>query len=80
MGSKKMCFFVAKINNKDLSLLKDLLETAKVVPIIDRRYSLSDVAEALRYLGQKHAKGKIVISVEHGQESAPGAAPGFSAT
>src|SRR5713101_4402767 len=50
IGSKKMRFFVAKINQKDLVLLKDLLETAKVVPIIDRRYPLSNVAEALRYL------------------------------
>ena len=66
IGSKKMCFFVAKINHKDLSLLKDLLETAKLVPIIDRRYPLSDVAGALRYLKEGHAQGKVVITVEHG--------------
>src|SRR5437868_10858110 len=57
IGSKKMRFFVAKIKNKDLVLLKDLLETAKIVPIIDRRYPLSDVAEALRYLKEGHAQG-----------------------
>ena len=44
--------------------LKDLLEAGKVVPIIDRRYPLSDVAEALRYLEEGHARGKVVISVE----------------
>jgi len=64
LGSKKMRFFIAKINNKDLVLLKGLLETRKVVPVIDRRYPLIGVAEALSYLEEKHAKGKIVITVE----------------
>jgi NADPH:quinone reductase-like Zn-dependent oxidoreductase len=65
IGRKKMCFFVANINQKDLLFLKDLLETRKVVPVIDRRYALSDTAEALRYLEQRHAQGKIVLTVEH---------------
>ena len=47
----------------------DLLETGNVVPVIDRRYPLSQVAEALSYLEEKHAKGKIVITVEHGNEA-----------
>jgi NADPH:quinone reductase-like Zn-dependent oxidoreductase len=68
LGSKKMRFFIAKITQKDLLLLKDLLETGKVVPVIDRRYPLSRVAEALSYLEEKHARGKIVITVEHGNE------------
>jgi len=51
-------------NPKDLPLLKELLETGKVAPVIDKRYSLSDVPEALRYFGEGHAKGKVVISVE----------------
>jgi NADPH:quinone reductase-like Zn-dependent oxidoreductase len=68
IGSKKMRFFVAKINQEDLVLLKDLLETAKIVPIIDRRYPLSDVAEALRYLKEGHAQGKVVITVEHSND------------
>ena len=63
MGSKKMRFVGAKLNKKDLDLLKDLLETGKVVPVIDRRYPLSDVAEALRYLEAGHARGKVVITV-----------------
>jgi NADPH:quinone reductase-like Zn-dependent oxidoreductase len=62
MGSKQMRFVGAKLNKKDLDLLKDLLETGKVVPVIDRRYPLSDVAEALRYLEEGHARGKIVIT------------------
>ena len=63
-GSKKMYFFMAKINKTDLVLLKDLLEAGKVVPIIDRRYPLSEVAEALRYVEEGHAQGKVVITLE----------------
>jgi NADPH:quinone reductase-like Zn-dependent oxidoreductase len=65
IGSKKTCFFIANINHKDLVSLKDLLEAGKVVPVIDRRYPLSDAAEALRYLEERHAQGKIVLAVEH---------------
>jgi NADPH:quinone reductase-like Zn-dependent oxidoreductase len=74
LGSKKMRFFIANINQKDLALLKDLVETGKVVPVIDRRYPLSRVPEALSYLEGKHAKGKIVITVKHGSETQQGAA------
>ena len=69
IGSKKMRFFMAKLNKTDLVLLKDLLETGKVVPIIDRRYPLSDVAEALRYLEEGHARGKVVITLEHNNKT-----------
>jgi NADPH:quinone reductase-like Zn-dependent oxidoreductase len=65
IGSKKMGFFGANTNQKDLVFLKDLLETRKVVPFIDRRYPLSDVAEAVRYLEEGHAQGKVVITVPH---------------
>ena len=64
IGSKKMRFIRAKINKKDLVLLKDLLEAGKVVPVIDRRYPLSGVAEALRYREEGHARGKVVITLE----------------
>jgi NADPH:quinone reductase-like Zn-dependent oxidoreductase len=64
MGSKKTSFIMAKIDKKDLVLLKDLLETGKLVPIIDRRYPLSDVAEAFRYLEEGHARGKVVITAD----------------
>ncbi len=65
IGSKKMRLCSAKIKEKDLALLKDLLEAGKVVPVIDRRYPFSGAAEALGYLGEGHAKGKVVITVEH---------------
>ena len=63
IGRKKMCLFMANINHKDLVLLKDLLEAGKVVPVIDRRYPLSEVAEAIRYLEEGHARGKVVITL-----------------
>jgi NADPH:quinone reductase-like Zn-dependent oxidoreductase len=65
IGRKKVCFFLAKLNKKDLVFLRDLLEARKIVPVIARRYPLSDVAEALRYLEEGHAQGKVVITVEH---------------
>ena len=51
-------------NRKDLVAITELCEAGKVVPVIDRRYPLREVPEALRYLGEGHAKGKIVITVE----------------
>ncbi len=65
MGRKKTRFFIANINQKDLLFLKDLLEAGKVAPVIDRRYPLSDAAAALRYLEERHARGKVVLTVEH---------------
>lgn len=68
IGNKKMRFFIAKVNATDLLLLKDLLEAGKIVPVIDRRYSLADVAEAISYRGEGHAQGKVVISIRPHQE------------
>ena len=50
--------------NKGLEFMKELFEAGKVVPIIDRRYSLSEVPEALRYFGEGKALGKVVIALE----------------
>jgi NADPH:quinone reductase-like Zn-dependent oxidoreductase len=76
IGSKKMCFFIANINQKDLVFLKDLLEAGKVAAVIDRRYPLSRATEALRYLEEGHAQGKVVITIEHTNDTSQGAAPG----
>jgi len=59
----------ANINKKDLVFLKELLEAGKVVPVIDRRYPLSEVAEAIRYLEEGHAQGKVVITVKHNNKT-----------
>jgi len=65
IGRKNARFFIASINRENLTFLKDLVETGKVTPVIDRRYPLSDAADALRYLEQRHAQGKVVLTVEN---------------
>jgi NADPH:quinone reductase-like Zn-dependent oxidoreductase len=55
--------FVARSNADDLSILKELIESGKITPIIDRTYPLSEAREAFRYLAQGHARGKVVITV-----------------
>ncbi|MDX6413533.1 MAG: hypothetical protein QOH23_943 [Gaiellaceae bacterium] len=55
--------FLAQLNKEDLDVLRELLEAGKVKPVIENRYELRDVPEALRYVGAGHAKGKVVISV-----------------
>lgn len=67
-GSKKMGLLMLK-PNKDLAFLIELFEAGKVKPVIDRRYPLSEVAEALRYFGEGHAQGKVVITVEHNDKN-----------
>ena len=64
-GSKKLGSLTAKPSQKDLVFMKELIEAGKVKPVIDRRFPLSEAAEALRYLGAGHARGKVVITVEH---------------
>lgn len=61
---KKIRLLAVQPNRKDLVFITELCEAGKVVPVIDRRYPLSEVPEALRYLGQGHAKGKVVITVK----------------
>ena len=68
IGNKKVRFFIAKMNGRDLLLLKDLLEAGKIVPVIDRRYPLSEVAEALHYREEGHAQGKVVIAIHHRED------------
>ena len=60
---QKMRVFIVRHNQEDLVVLKELAEAGKVVPVIDRRYDLSQVPEALRYQGEGHTRGKLVITV-----------------
>src|SRR5271166_2337508 len=62
--SQDMGFFIADLNQKDLTILCDLMQAGKVTPVIDRRYQLSEVREAIRYLEEGHARGKVVITLE----------------
>jgi NADPH:quinone reductase-like Zn-dependent oxidoreductase len=62
--SQKLGAFLAKPTQEDLQFLKELIEAGKVKPVIDRTYSLSDAPEAIGYLEEGHARGKVVITVE----------------
>src|SRR5947209_304395 len=64
-GRQKMGNSAHKPNKKDLIFMKELLAASKVKPVIDRRFPLRDVADAIRYLEAGHAKGKVVITVAH---------------
>jgi len=63
-GSKKMGILMHKTDIEDLNFIIELFEAGKVVPVIDRSFPLSDTAEALRYFGEGHVKGKVVINLE----------------
>lgn len=66
MGRRQMFFWgIAKPNQNDLMLLAELLAAGKVVPVIDRTYPLSEVAEAIKYVIASHARGKVIIKGIH---------------
>ena len=62
--SQKFVIFIAKLNKEDLTIMRELMATGKVTPVIDRRYSLSEVPEAIRYLEKRHTRGKVVITLD----------------
>src|SRR6266487_2489330 len=62
--SQKMGMMMADPSQKDLAILGDLMQTGKVKPVIDRTYKLSEVPEAIRYLEEGHARGKVIITLE----------------
>jgi NADPH:quinone reductase-like Zn-dependent oxidoreductase len=61
--NQKLVTFLARPSKEDLAIMRDLMATGKVTPVIDKCYSLSEVPEALRYLEEGHARGKVVITV-----------------
>lgn len=63
--SQKFVSFMTKLNKDDLAVIGELMRDGKVTPVIDRRYALSETPEAIRYLQQGHARGKVVITLEH---------------
>lgn len=62
--SQTLVVLMAKITKEDLTVMRDLMEVGKVTPIVERRYRLSEVAEAIRYLATGHARAKLVITLE----------------
>ncbi len=63
-GSQKLGGLLAKANKEDLIILRELIQAGKVTPIIDRCYRLSEVPNAIRYLEEGHARGKVAITLE----------------
>jgi len=63
LSSQQAVFFIAKPITADLEALAELLEAGTVKPVIDRRYALSEIADAFRYLGEGHPRGKVVIDI-----------------
>ena len=61
---RKCVILSAKVNKEDLKSLGDFMRTGKVTPVIDRTYKLNETAEAMRYLEQGHARGKVIVTVE----------------
>lgn len=66
--SQKFTSFMAKLNQKDLESIGALIAERKVTPVIDRRYSLSEVPDAVRYLERGHARGKVIIDFDHAHD------------
>ncbi len=62
--SQDMGMFMAELNQEDLTVLRELMQAGKVTPVIDRRYKLNEIAEAIEYLEEGHARGKVVINLE----------------
>ena len=62
--SQKFIPFLAELNPKDLSVLGELMQSGKMTPVIDRRYSLKELPAAMRYVEAGHARGKVIITVE----------------
>lgn len=61
--SQKLISLFARLNPEDLDVLRDLMREGTITPVIDRQYTLSEVPEAIRYLEQGHARGKVVVTV-----------------
>lgn len=62
--SRKMVFFIARINTADLTVVGELMAAGKVTPVIDRRFGLIEAPEAFRYLEEGHARGKVIITLD----------------
>ena len=62
-NSQTVTFFIAKLNKEDMEVLRGMLEAGKLTPVIDRRYELSEVAEAFEYMGEGHCRSKIVVTM-----------------
>ena len=63
LSRRNVTFFIAKFNKRDMEALGELLAAGKLTPVVDRRFELAEIGDALRYMGEAHPRGKIVITV-----------------
>jgi NADPH:quinone reductase-like Zn-dependent oxidoreductase len=69
--SQDLGMLMADLNDKDLTTLGELMQTGQVKPVIDRRYKLNEVPDAIRYLEEGHARGKVVITFDPDGDASP---------
>jgi NADPH:quinone reductase-like Zn-dependent oxidoreductase len=62
--SQEMLFFIARLNQADLALLAELMRDGKLTSVVDRVYASGDVREALRYIDEGHARGKVIVTFD----------------
>jgi NADPH:quinone reductase-like Zn-dependent oxidoreductase len=67
--SQKLFMVLAKPNQPDLTIMRELMESGKLTPVIDKLYDLSETPEAIRYLEKGHARGKVIVTLEHNNET-----------
>jgi len=60
---RKLVSFIAKLNQADLAVIGELLQAGKIIPVIDRKYPLSETPQAIRYIEEGHARGKVIINI-----------------
>jgi D-arabinose 1-dehydrogenase-like Zn-dependent alcohol dehydrogenase len=68
--SQNFVIFIAGRSKEDLTMMHDLMAAGKVTPVIDKRYRLNEVPDAIRYLEEGHARGKVVITLEYNNRRA----------
>jgi zinc-binding alcohol dehydrogenase family protein len=78
--SQRIAPFLARVRHEDLVVLTEVVEAGKVSPAIDRQFPLHEVPDALRYLGSRHARGKVVINVDGANDARGHPEPGELAT
>jgi D-arabinose 1-dehydrogenase-like Zn-dependent alcohol dehydrogenase len=62
LGSRRAVFFIAKPNSADLEALRELIEAGRVAPVVEHRYVLAEIGEAMRRMGHGHVRGKLVVT------------------
>ena len=67
--SQNFAMFIAKLRKEDLTIMREFMEAGKVAPVIGKRYRLSEVPGAIRYLEEGHARGKVVIILEYNNKT-----------